>query len=217
MPAVTALNVSEIFFSIQGESTHVGRPCVFVRLTACDLRCVWCDTAYAFEGGEELTLDVIEERIGAYGCMLVELTGGEPLLQKNVHDLIRRLCDRGYELLIETGGHLDIKSVDPRAKIIMDVKCPGSRMEKKNRWENLTALKTGDEVKFVLADRADYEWAKEILRTKLAGKENVVLFSPVFGRLGNDLLSEWILEDKLPVRFQVQLHKYIWEPTKRGV
>ncbi len=212
-----SLTISEIFFSIQGESTRAGEPCVFVRLTACDLRCVWCDTEYAFHGGEKMTIDAIISRVREFGCRLVEITGGEPLLQPPVHDLIRRLCDDGYAVLVETGGHLDIRPVDPRATIVMDIKCPGSGMEAKNRWENLAALKPRDEVKFVIAHREDYEWARNVVRQKMTGVPQTILFSPVFAGLGNADLSEWILADKLPVRFQVQLHKYIWEPSRRGV
>ncbi len=215
--SVQTLNISEIFFSIQGESTRAGLPCTFVRLTACDLRCVWCDTPYAFHGGERMSIDAILQRIAGYGCRLVEVTGGEPLLQAAVHELVRRLCDDGYEVLIETGGHLDISPVDDRATVIMDIKCPGSGMGDRNRWENLQALRPGDEVKFVLADRRDYEWAREIVRERLQGGPRTVLFSPVFGMLDNGKLSEWILEDRLSVRFQVQLHKYIWDPDRRGV
>lgn len=217
MPNETSLTVNEIFHSIQGESTHAGRPCVFVRLTECDLRCVWCDTPYAFHEGKAMTIDAILAEVAAYRCSLVELTGGEPLLQPEAIALIRSLCDSGYELLIETGGHLDIGPVDPRATVIMDLKCPGSRMDRRNRWENIPLLKPRDEVKFVIIDRSDYEWAREVVRTKLAGRPNTVLFSPVFGRVENVDLAEWIMADRLPVRFQVQLHKYIWEPTRRGV
>jgi len=211
------LNISEIFYSIQGESTHAGLPCTFIRLTACDLRCVWCDTEYAFDGGERMTLDAVMKKVDQFGCRLVEITGGEPLLQDGVHDLIGRLCDAGYELLVETGGHLDIGPVDERATVIMDIKCPGSRMAEKNRWDNLQALKPKDEVKFVIADRGDYEWARTVVQDRFAGASQTILFSPVFEEVENVRLSEWILEDQLPVRFQVQLHKYIWEPSRRGV
>jgi 7-carboxy-7-deazaguanine synthase len=211
------LNISEIFHSIQGESTRAGEPCVFVRLTACDLRCVWCDTAYAFDGGERMSIDAIVAQVRKFSCRLVEITGGEPLLQAEVHDLMSRLCDDGHEVLVETGGHLDIGRIDDRVSIIMDIKCPGSGMQAKNRMENLAHLKPSDEVKFVIADRDDYEWAKNMLQTEMKEMPNTVLFSPVFGKLENSQLSEWILRDMLPVRFQVQLHKYIWEPSRRGV
>lgn len=214
---VQTLVISEIFFSIQGESTHAGLPCTFVRLTACDLRCVWCDTEYAFHGGERMTVNAVVEKIAAFGCPLVEITGGEPLLQREVHGLIGRLCDEGYRVLIETGGHLDIIPIDKRATVIMDIKCPGSGMVDRNRWENLPTLKPTDQVKFVIADRADYEWARGIVREHFTDAPQTILFSPVFHTMDNAELSEWILQDRLPVRFQVQLHKYIWEPTRRGV
>ena len=214
---VQTLQISEIFFSIQGESSRAGLPCTFIRLTGCDLRCVWCDTEYAFHGGERMALDAIMTNVGEFGCRLVEITGGEPLLQKEVHALIGRLCDDGYDVLVETGGHLDLSPVDRRATIIMDIKCPGSGMAEKNRWENLQVLKPVDEVKFVIADRQDYEWARSVVRDRFQGAPQAILFSPVFQGVENVQLSEWILEDTLPVRFQIQLHKYIWEPSRRGV
>jgi 7-carboxy-7-deazaguanine synthase len=216
-PSQDTLIINEIFFSIQGESTRIGRPCVFVRLTACDLRCSWCDTAYAFEEGAELNINSILQKVKEYGCNLVEITGGEPLLQENVHPLIRRLCDEEFEVMIETGGHHDISRIDPRVKRIMDIKCPGSKMEKRNRWENIEMLNAHDEVKLVIADRADYEWAKHILLQYQLDKRCPVLMSPVFGTLENRTLAEWILHDRLRVQFQLQMHKYIWDPTARGV
>jgi 7-carboxy-7-deazaguanine synthase len=211
------LIINEIFFSIQGESKQIGQPCIFIRLTACDLRCVWCDTAYAFEEGTEMTIDAILQKVKDYKCKLVEITGGEPLFQENVHALIKKLCDNNYEVMIETGGHRDISGIDSRVKRVMDIKCPGSKMEKHNRWENIKSLTTRDEVKFVIADEADYNWAKSILQKYGLDRKCSVLFSGVFGKLENRTLAEWILHDRLDVRFQLQMHKYIWDPNKRGV
>ena len=212
-----SLIINEIFFSIQGESTHAGVPCVFVRLTSCDLRCIWCDTAYAFHDGVELTIDEIVKKVKEYNCPLVEITGGEPLLQPNVHVLMKRLCDESFKVMIETGGHRDISAVDSRVKRIMDIKCPGSLMEKRNRWKNIESLTARDEVKFVIADETDYTWAKEIIETYRLAARCTVLMSPVFGNMENRTLAEWILQDHLPVQFQLQLHKYIWDPATRGV
>lgn len=211
------LRVTEIFHSIQGESTHAGRPCAFVRLTGCPLRCVWCDTAYAFYGGVEMSLDEVLAKVATFGCRLVEVTGGEPLHQPEAYALIERLCAEGYDVLLETSGAIDISPVDARAHIILDVKCPGSGMTERMRWENLFRLTAKDEAKFVLKDRADYEWAKAILRRYALADRCPVLFSPVFGELDVRQLAEWILADRLPVRFQIQLHKYIWAPDMRGV
>ena len=211
------LKVNEIFHSIQGESRHTGRPCVFVRLTGCNLRCTWCDTAYAFEEGVDLSVRLVLERIAPYATRYVLITGGEPLVQEGATDLIGELCDRGYEVAVETGGSLDISSVDRRAMLVMDLKCPGSGMSQKNRWENIALLKPTDEVKFVLADRADYDWARDaIARHRLADRCGVLL-SPVHGALQPRSLAEWILADRLPVRLQLQIHKYIWPPDLRGV
>ena len=168
---MTTLTVNEIFHSIQGESTHVGRPCLFIRLSSCNLRCIWCDTAYAFDEGESLSVDVILARVRAAGCPLVEITGGEPLVQAGVHELMTRLCDEGYEVLLETGGSIDIASVDPRVRRIMDLKCPGSGMEKKNLLSNIDVLSTGDEVKFVIGSREDYDWSRQH-RTSLGIQRN---------------------------------------------
>ncbi len=211
------LRVTEIFHSIQGESTQTGRPCSFVRLTACNLRCVWCDTAYAFEGGEELTVGEILNRVAPHGAGLALVTGGEPLLQPAVHDLLGALLESGREVMIETGGSLDIKPVDRRVRIVMDLKCPGSGMADRNRWENLEHLKPTDEVKFVIADRADYEWARQVLKERAFSQRCIILFSPAFGLLGPRSLAEWILGDRLEVRMQIQLHKEIWPPDSRGV
>ena len=213
----SVLKVNEIFHSIQGESRHAGRPCVFVRLTGCNLRCTWCDTAYAFEEGIDLSVRFVLERIAPYATRYVLITGGEPLVQEGATDLIGELCDRGYEVAVETGGSLDISSVDRRAMLVMDLKCPGSGMSQKNRWENMALLKPTDEVKFVLADRADYDWARDaIARHRLADRCGVLL-SPVHGALQPRSLAEWILADRLPVRLQLQIHKYIWPPDLRGV
>ena len=215
--AATCLRINEIFHSIQGESRHAGRPCVFVRLTGCNLRCAWCDTAYAFEEGTDLPVASILERIAAYGTRYVLVTGGEPLAQEGVHDLIGELCDRGHEVAIETGGSLDLSRLDRRVMVVMDLKCPGSGMSGRNRWENLELLKPTDEVKFVIADQHDYEWARDIVARLRLDERFGVLFSPVHGVLHPRPLSEWVLADRLPVRVQLQIHKYIWPPDLRGV
>jgi 7-carboxy-7-deazaguanine synthase len=204
------LRLTEIFHSIQGESTFAGRPCVFVRLTGCQMRCRWCDTEYAFHGGSWWTLDEIVEEVAGHGCPLVEVTGGEPLLQPDVLPLMERLADAGYEVLLETGGGLDVSGVDPRVHRILDVKCPGSGEAEANRWENLDLLRPGDEVKLVLADEADYRWAKRLVEERRLAEICPVLFSPVAGELEPRRLAEWILRDRLPVRFQTQLHKLLW-------
>ena len=211
------MRITEIFHSIQGESSYVGQPCVFVRLTGCPLRCAWCDTDYAFYGGQERSIDEVLAQVLDYGCPLVEVTGGEPLVQPDCLPFITRLCDAGYRVLLETGGTVDIEPVDPRAHVILDVKCPGSGMTDRMHWPNLSRLAAKDEAKFVLADRADYDWAREILAQYGVTVRCPVLFSPVFGSLAVRELAEWILADKLPVRLQIQLHKYIWSPDLRGV
>src|SRR5689334_19025526 len=208
------MRVTEIFYSIQGESSHVGRPCVFVRLTGCNLRCRWCDSEYTFTGGEKMSLDDVMARVRGYGCKLVEVTGGEPLAQSEAFELIRRLADEGFEVLIETSGSIDIAPVDRRAKIILDVKCPGSGEAARNRWENLDQLRPHDEVKFVIADRADYDFAKRIVDEK---KLQNVLFSPVWWELDMKTLAEWMLADRVSARLQTQLHKHIWGAEARGV
>lgn len=210
------LRVTEIFHSIQGESTHAGRPCVFVRLTGCNLRCRWCDSEYTFTGGTKMELDVVLGRVRACGCNLVEITGGEPLAQPESLQLIERLCDDGFEVLIETSGSIDIAPVDRRAKIVLDVKCPGSGEVEKNRWENLAILRDHDEIKFVVADRADYEWAKQVIADRNLGARTV-LMSAVWGELDMKSLAEWMLADRLPARLQTQLHKHIWGAEARGV
>jgi 7-carboxy-7-deazaguanine synthase len=211
------LRITEIFHSIQGESSQVGRPCSFVRLTGCNLRCVWCDTAYAFEGGEELPIPEIVHRVASHPARLVLVTGGEPLAQGGVHLLIDGLLRAGMEVMIETGGSLDITPLDSRVRIILDLKCPGSGMEPKNRWENLALLKPTDEIKFVLKDRRDYLWARAVVRERGLERRATVLFSPVFEGLSPRTLAEWILEDGLSVRLQLQLHKVIWPSDQRGV
>jgi 7-carboxy-7-deazaguanine synthase len=210
------MRITEIFFSIQGESSHVGRPCVFVRLTGCNLRCRWCDSEYTFTGGEKLSLEDVVGRVKSYGCKLVEITGGEPLAQSEAFELIRRLAEDGFEVLIETSGSIDITPVDRRAKIILDVKCPGSGEVEKNRWENLEHLRAHDEIKFVIADRKDYEWARRIVEEKQLDRWTV-LFSPVWGEMDMKALAEWMLADRVPARFQTQLHKHIWGADVKGV
>ncbi|HEV8336832.1 MAG TPA: radical SAM protein [Candidatus Polarisedimenticolia bacterium] len=211
------LQITEIFHSIQGESTQTGRPCSFVRLTGCNLRCVWCDTSYAFEGGEAMTVQAILERLAAHGTRLILVTGGEPLAQPSVHALMGSLLEQGKEVMLETGGSLDIGGVDRRVRIVMDLKCPASGMVARNLWENLPRLKPSDEVKFVIQDRPDYEWARRLVRERRLAEAHEVLFSPVFGVLPLRSLAEWILEDRLEVRLQTQLHKTIWLPGTRGV
>ncbi|MGK9368698.1 7-carboxy-7-deazaguanine synthase QueE [Melioribacter sp. Ez-97] len=211
------LKVNEIYYSIQGESSKAGLPCVFVRLTYCNLRCSYCDTEYAFYDGIDMSKEEILEKVGGYGCKLVEITGGEPLVQKESLDLMKSLCDAGYEVMLETGGSLPIDNVDKRVMIIMDLKCPSSKMEKKNRYENVEFLKPGDEVKFVIGDRNDYEWSLNKIKEFELDKKCGVLFSVVFGKLEPVTLVNWILEDKLNVRFQLQMHKYIWKPETKGV
>ena len=212
------LTINEIFHSIQGESTHAGRPCVFVRLTACDLRCSWCDTPYAFHEGRKMSVDEVVGAVRGYRCDVVEITGGEPLLQKEVYPLMQQLLDRGKTVLIETGGHVSLAEVPPAVHTIMDVKCPGSGESHTTDWENLARLDSNDEVKFVVKDRADYDYASDVLRRYgLHDRVAAVLFSPVHGVLDPKVLSEWVLADRLPVRVQLQVHKYIWSPDTRGV
>ena len=223
------LRINEIFHSIQGESTRAGEPCIFVRLAGCHLRCTWCDPEYAFREGERRSVDEVLEEVLEIDCPLVELTGGEPLLQKSVHELERRLHEAGRTVLVETSGACDITACDPRTIIIMDLKAPSSGESHRNLPGNLEALGSDHEVKFVIGGREDYDWAVDMIRReRLAERTAAVLFSPVFpqasgleiaGAPGIEprLLAEWILEDALPVRMQLQLHKFIWEPTTRGV
>lgn len=210
----TTLRVTEIFHSVQGESSRVGLPTVFVRLTGCPLRCVWCDTAYAFSGGQALAIDDVLQRVSAFGCDTVCVTGGEPLAQKGCLPLLDTLCDAGYSVSLETSGALDIGGVDPRVARIVDLKAPGSGEHEKNRWENLDLLTSHDELKFVLASREDYEWAVSAFRQRRLFERCPVLFSPVQGQLDPTQLAQWILDDRLPLRFQLQLHKLLWDNAK---
>jgi len=207
------LRVSEIFYSLQGETSRVGLPTVFIRLTGCPLRCVYCDTTYAFTGGQNMSLANILQQVAEYGPGYVTVTGGEPLAQKNCLPLLGALCDAGYEVSLETGGALDISGVDARVMRVVDIKTPASGEAAKNRWENLSLLTRHDEIKFVLCDESDYQWAKQILQQhQLAGK-CAVLFSPVHGTMDATQLANWILRDRLPVRIQLQLHKLLWNNT----
>lgn len=208
--AAQRLRISEIFHSIQGEADAVGWPTVFVRLTGCPLRCAWCDTAYAFEGGNWRTFDEILAEVGRHGARHVCVTGGEPLAQKRCLDLLTQLCDAGYEVSLETSGALDISQVDPRVRKVMDLKAPGSGESERNLMGNIAHLRAHDQVKFVLADRADYDWAVAILRGHGLTARCMVLFSPVYGKLEPRTLAEWLLQDRLPVRLQIQLHKVLW-------
>ncbi|MDW8465393.1 MAG: radical SAM protein [Chloroherpetonaceae bacterium] len=211
------LKVNEIFFSIQGESSRMGLPCVFVRLTECDLRCTYCDTEYAFYEGEERSLESIIETVQSYGCNLVEITGGEPLLQDEVYPLMSRLCDLGYDVMLETGGHILVDKVNPRVKKIIDMKTPSSGMLKRNDYRNLEIASPSDEIKFVIGSRLDYDWLKKVMEEYRLAERLTVLMSVVFGELSPQTLAEWILADRLRVRFQLQMHKYIWSPETRGV
>ncbi|NOT48504.1 MAG: radical SAM protein [Acidobacteria bacterium] len=212
------LRVTEIFLSIQGESSHAGRPCSFVRLTGCPMRCVWCDSEYTFTGGERISFEDLFSKLEAFDCPLVEVTGGEPLAQKNVFPFIVELCDRGYEVLIETGGYVSTEGVDARAKIILDVKCPASGEAERNYWPNLERLRPNiDEVKFVVADINDFDFAKEIIsRYELENRANEILISPVFGNDMRDL-AEAVSQSGLRMRFNLQMHKFIWGANTRGV
>ncbi len=213
------LRITEIFLSIQGESSHAGRPCSFVRLTGCPMRCVWCDSEYTFTGGEHISFENIFEQLEKFGCSLVEVTGGEPLAQKNAFPFITELCDRSYEVLIETGGFVSTENVDPRAKIILDVKCPASGEAERNHWPNLERLRPDrDEVKFVIADLADWEFAKDIIQKHdLFDRTKEILISPVHGIENLAEIAEIIAKSGLKIRLNLQLHKYIWGPDKIGV
>lgn len=212
------LTINEVFHSIQGESSRAGRPCVFVRLTACDLRCSWCDTEYAFHEGRKRSVDDVVAEVAQYGCELVEITGGEPLLQEDVYPLMERLLSMGRTVLVETGGHRSIERVPPAVIKIVDVKCPGSGEAAKNDWRNLDRVSAHDEVKFVIKDRTDYEFASDVVRRHdLASRCAAVLFSPVHGVLEPKTLAGWMLADRVPARLQLQMHKYIWPATQRGV
>ena len=209
-PDVRPLRVSEVFHSIQGESTRVGLPTTFVRLTGCPLRCVWCDTTYAFAGGEAMSIDAVLDRVAAFACATVCVTGGEPLAQPGCRELLRRLCDAGYSVSLETSGALDIGGLDARVSRIVDLKAPGSGEAAKNRWENLDLLTPADEIKIVLADEADYRWAANLIVARDLARRCPVLLSPVWESLPPAQLAEWILRDRLPVRMQLQMHKVLW-------
>jgi 7-carboxy-7-deazaguanine synthase len=212
------LKVNEIYYSVQGESTYAGLPCVFIRLTFCNLRCTYCDTEYAFYNGKDISITQIVEQVKKYDCKLVEITGGEPLVQMDeCLDLMKQLCDDGFEVLIETSGSLPIKDIDQRVKVIMDLKCPSSGMEKKNYYENIDYLKQEDELKFVIGSKEDYDWTVNVLMKYDLENKCKILFSVVFGKLEPVQLVNWILENKLNVRFQLQMHKIIWHPETKGV
>jgi 7-carboxy-7-deazaguanine synthase len=217
------LRVTEIFHSIQGESTWAGYPCTFIRLTGCPLRCVWCDTEYSFYGGAKMTLDELVAKCDEIGTRLIEITGGEPLIHRNAFVLARMLLDRGYTVLVETSGAIDVAPLDPRVHKIMDLKCPGSGEESRNLWSNLDHVTDRDEIKFVIKDRADYEWARDVVlnrglaEKKRDGTLREILFSPVWDAVDFQEMAQWILEDHLPVRYQIQLHKVIWGANVPGV
>lgn len=210
------LIITEIYPSIQGESSYAGLPCTFIRLTGCPLRCRWCDTTYSFEGGKPVTVEDILAQVGQHGIPLVELTGGEPLAQKETIKLAQLLGDQGYKVLIETGGSEDVSQLDARVHIIMDIKCPGSGMVDRNLWSNIDSLKTSDEIKFVIAHREDYDWALRVINERKLERFNL-LFSPAFGLLQPKQLAEWMVEDKVKARLNLQQHKYIWHPRAKGV
>jgi len=213
------LRVTEIFRSIQGESTHAGRPCTFVRLTGCPMRCVWCDSEYTFTGGEHISIDDVMARVRDFGCRLVEVTGGEPLAQREAFTLITRLCDEGYEVLLETGGYVSTESVDARACLILDIKCPASGEAERNHWPNLERLRADmDEVKFVIADRGDWDFARDVIaRYDLQSRTKAVLISPVWNAVDLPQAADWVSTSGLDVRMQVQMHKQIWGAEARGV
>jgi 7-carboxy-7-deazaguanine synthase len=213
------MRITEIFYSIQGESSFAGLPCAFVRLTWCNLRCTWCDSEYTFTGGSEMTIEEVIEKLRGFGCKLVEITGGEPLVQKReCCDLVSRLCDLGYTVLVETGGSLDAGVLDPRAIKILDVKCPGSGEADRNHWANLEQLNPHDEIKFVIKDHADFEYALDVIKKyRLDERESSVLFSPVWGSVELMNLASWLLQSGIRGRMQLQMHKYIWGAETRGV
>jgi 7-carboxy-7-deazaguanine synthase len=216
--ASDTLVIHEIYASIQGESTFAGLPCVFVRTTGCNLRCVWCDTPQAFHGGTRMARRDVLERVLGFGTPLVEVTGGEPLLQPGTFALLTELCDRGLEVLVETSGEADVARVDPRVHKVMDLKCPASGESHRNRWSNLEHLTPRDEIKFVLSDRGDYDWMRRTIdERRLASITPTLLASTVFGKLSPKDLVRWVLEDNVAVRVQLQLHKYIWGATQEGV
>ena len=212
-----SLKVNEIYYSIQGESTHVGRPCIFIRLTYCNLRCTYCDTEYAFYEGKDIEIPEIMAKIKQWNCNLVEVTGGEPLFQDECIDLLNELTNQNYEVLLETGGSLSISDVPIEIVRIVDFKCPSSGMEKKNLWSIVNDLQPHDEVKFVIGDREDFDWAKEMLNKYSLNEKCSILFSPTFGKIDPSLIVEWILEGDIPVRMQLQMHKLIWGSERKGV
>ena len=212
-----SLKVNEIYYSVQGESTHVGRPCIFIRLTYCNLRCTYCDTEYAFYEGKDIEIPEIMAEIKQWNCNLVEVTGGEPLFQDECIDLLNELTNQNYEVLLETGGSLSISDVPIEIVRIVDFKCPSSGMEKKNLWSIVNDLQPHDEVKFVIGNREDFNWAKEMLNKYSLNEKCSILFSPTFGKIDPSLIVEWILEGDIPVRMQLQIHKHIWESEEKGV
>lgn len=211
------IRITEIYASVQGESTHVGKPCVFVRLTGCNLRCTWCDSEYTFTGGEHMSIDSVVAKAASFGIKTVEVTGGEPLVQRNAVPLMQRLVDEGFEVLLETSGSLPIQSVPDAVHVIMDIKCPDSGESGKNLWSNIEALQSNDEVKFVIASRKDFEWSAAVCRQWELARRCCVLFSPAWGAIEPKDLVEWVLSDGLPVRVQLQMHKVIWSADSTGV
>ena len=211
------IKINEIYLSVQGESTHTGLPCIFVRLTGCNLRCSWCDTAYAFHEGTNMSIDEILQKVESFGIHLIEITGGEPLMQDNVYTLMRRLIEKGYKVMLETGGSISLERVPKDVIKIMDLKCPGSGEQEKNNLDNLKLLVPHDEVKFVILDKKDYEWSRDIIKKFKINETAHILLSPVFDKLELKEMVKWILEDRLPVRLQTQLHKIIWDKNKIGV
>ena len=211
------IKINEIYLSVQGESTHTGLPCIFIRLTGCNLRCSWCDTAYAFHEGKNMSIDEILQKVENFGIHLVEITGGEPLMQDNVYTLMRRLIEKGYKVMLETGGSISLERVPKDVIKIMDLKCPGSGEQEKNNLDNLKLLAPHDEVKFVILDRKDYEWSRDIIKKYKINETAHILLSPVFDKLELKEMVKWILEDRLPVRLQTQLHKIIWDKNTIGV
>ena len=211
------IKINEIYLSVQGESTHTGLPCIFIRLTGCNLRCSWCDTAYAFHEGKNMSIDEILQKVENFGIHLVEITGGEPLMQDNVYTLMRRLIENGYKVMLETGGSISLERVPKDVIKIMDLKCPGSGEQEKNNLDNLKLLAPHDEVKFVILDKKDYEWSRDIIKKYKINETAHILISPVFDKLELKEMVKWILEDRLPVRLQTQLHKIIWDKNTIGV
>ena len=211
------IKINEIYLSVQGESTHTGLPCIFIRLTGCNLRCSWCDTAYAFHEGKNMSIDEILQKVENFGIHLVEITGGEPLMQDNVYTLMKRLIEKGYKVMLETGGSISLERVPKDVIKIMDLKCPGSGEQEKNNLDNLKLLAPHDEVKFVILDKKDYEWSRDIIKRYKINETAQILLSPVFDKLELKEIVKWILEDRLPVRLQTQLHKIIWDKNTIGV